>query len=377
MAKKVVFLYFYGLHQLYHSAMTAMELGTINDDIEVFCLSCNKEHTAALNEIKGFYPATKTKIIEIKQPFRYKYFNVKKKTYPSVNAMVRRAKNLLMEADLILTTSHGTPGMFRKFSITKPQIMYQYHGVGDRRYGFDPVFKKFDFMLLPGRYHQNRLVEEKIIDKERTEIVGWPKLDYIEQLNVPKFFNNNNQTILYTPHWEVALTSYNIYARFILDYFNKRKDLNLIFAPHLLIKHWHFAYKYNIDYLHYNSDNILVDFASIYGTNGSYLKYADVYMGDVSSMVFEFIAIKPRPCLFLNAHKVDWRGNVDYRFWDYGNVVENFDEFDQKLNNSLDNYSFSNLQTERVHDYLNITSEKSSQRAASAIHKFLLGNTGN
>ena len=374
MSKKVVFLYFYGLHQLYHSAMTSMELGSMSKDIEVVCLSCNQEHTTILNEIKRFYPNTQTKIIEITQPFKYKYLNFKKKSYPSVNAMVRRAKKYLIDADLIITTSHGTPKMVRKFGITKPQLVYQYHGVGDRKYGFDPNFKRFDFMLLPGRYHQNRLIEENVIEKERTKIVGWPKLDYIDKLDVPSFFNNNNQTVLYTPHWDVELTSYNVYAKFVLDYFSNRKDLNLIFAPHLLIKHWHFTYKYNINYLHYNSDNIRVDFGSVHGTDGSYLKYADLYIGDVSSMVFEFIAIKPRPCLFLNAHKVEWNNNVDYRFWEFGNVVECIDEFDQKLNISTNNYAFTDLQTKRVRQYVDITEEKPSMRAARAIYSYLFHN---
>jgi hypothetical protein len=371
MSKKVVFLYLYGLHQLYHNAMTSMELGNLNNDTDVLCLSCNEEHTKTLEKIKKHYPHTKTKIIELNQPFRYKYLNFKKKTYPSVNAMIKRAKKYLQDTDLVLTTSHGTPGMFRKFDIDRTQIMYQYHGVGDRKYGFDPNFKKFDFMLLPGRYHQDRLVNEKIIDRKNTKIVGWPKLDYINQLENPHLFDNENPTVLYAPHWVVELTSYNIYAEFILDYFRQRKDINLIFAPHLLIKHWRYAYKYNIEYCHYNSENIRVDFGSEYSNNGTYLKYADIYMGDVSSMVFEFIAIKPRPCVFLNAHHVKWQGNIDYRFWDMGKVVEQFDEFDQKLNNSMNNYSFKDLQIERLHTYIDLTNERSSKRAAQAIQEFL------
>ena len=36
----------------------------------------------------------------------------------------------------------------------------------------------------------------------------------------------------------------------------------------------------------------------------SYLS-ADVYLGDVSSQVYEFI-YKPRPCLFLNSNEIEW-----------------------------------------------------------------------
>ena len=48
---------------------------------------------------------------------------------------------------------------------------------------------------------------------------------------------------------------------------------------------------------------------------------ASVADGDVSSQVYEFLA-RPRPCLFLDAHATDWRGNPDYRFWTLGDVVD-------------------------------------------------------
>ncbi len=61
-------------------------------------------------------------------------------------------------------------------------------------------------------------------------------------------------------------------------------------------------------------------------------------------MVYEFIAFKPRPCLFLNSHHVGWEGNVDYRFWDYGPVVECFDEFANKFKEAFINKEYLNIQ---------------------------------
>lgn len=371
MKKKVVFLYLFGLHQLYHTAMTAMELGQFDDKYEVQCLSCNKEHTRVLEEIKKNYPLSNTQIISLPPPFRYKYLNFKKKTYPSVNAMVKGAKKIINTADLVVTTSHGTPRMLKKFGITKPKIIYQYHGCGDRKYGFDPNFKRFDYMLLPGLYHQNRLLDEKIIKKEKTKIVGWPKLDFPIDIMKTKqdLFKNNKPIILYTPHWEPKLSSYK-WAELILEYFKKNEKYNFIFAPHLLIKHWRVRFGYNINFNHYASDNIIIDFQSDYSTNGTYLAVSDLYMGDVSSMIYEFIAFRRRPALFLNAHNIDWKNDVNYRFWNYGDVVDSIDELDEKITNVFKTDKYTIFQEKEIVKYMDLSDEKSSFRAAKALDVF-------
>lgn len=369
MTKRIIFPYFYGLHQLYHTAMIAMELSRLNDDFEVLCLSCNNEHTEVLEKIKSLFPNNRTKIVSLKQPLRYKYFNIKKKSYPSVNAMMKIGKKYFKDADYIVTTSHGTPKMLLKNKITKPILIYQYHGCGDRKYGFDPGFKRFNYMLLPGIYHQNRLIEENIISKEQTFIVGWPKFDYSLKIapDGKKLFKNDNPVILYTPHWEPKLTSFNHYSEFLLNYFKKNKNYNFIFAPHILIKHWKTHYNYRTDFSEFESNNIIIDFGSSYSTDGTYLNNSDMYIGDVSSMVYEFIALKPRPCMFLNAHNISWKNNVDYRFWNFGLVVESTNEFDFKFNEALSNEKHLEVQRSRIKKYFDLNENSSSLRAARAI----------
>src|SRR3546814_20602400 len=50
---------------------------------------------------------------------------------------------------------------------------------------------------------------------------------------------------------------------------------------------------------------VMIDLASDRLFDMSYTSGADIYLGDVSSQVYEFLAT-PRPCLFLNAPQVDW-----------------------------------------------------------------------
>jgi hypothetical protein len=65
---------------------------------------------------------------------------------------------------------------------------------------------------------------------------------------------------------------------------------------------------------------ILIDLDSDRLVDMTYTSQADVYLGDVSSQVYEFLA-QPRPCVFLNAHDVSWQQDPSYRFWTLGEVV--------------------------------------------------------
>jgi hypothetical protein len=62
----------------------------------------------------------------------------------------------------------------------------------------------------------------------------------------------------------------------------------------------------------------------------SYTQAASVYIGDASSQVYEFIRT-PRPCIFLNLDRIDWRDNPAYTHWQLGQVVENIEELPAAL----------------------------------------------
>ncbi len=369
---KIVFPFLYGTHQLYHSAMTAMELTLQDKNLDVLCVSCNKEHTEILNEIKEKYPETRTEIVELKQPFRYKYLNYKKKKYPSVNAMVKKGKRFFKEADIVVTTSHGTIKMFKKYGIVSPKFIYQYHGSGGREYSFDLELSKYDMIFVTGEFTKNGLIKKKISHENKVKIVGYPKFDFpIDKDKIKKkLFKKDLPIVLYSPHWEPELSSYKKYAKDVLEYFSKQEKYNLIFAPHLLVSHWKNRFGYNIDFQDYSSDNIVVDFGSKFSTNGTYLSISDMYIGDVSSMVYEFIARKPKPCIFFNAHDIEWQNNPDYKFWNFGTVFNTFSEFKENFKSAINDKKTLEFQKENIKKYIEITDEKSSVRAAKEILKF-------
>jgi hypothetical protein len=68
--------------------------------------------------------------------------------------------------------------------------------------------------------------------------------------------------------------------------------------------------------------NILIDKGSHASADMTYIRAADIYLGDTSSQIYEFL-FEPRPCVFLNSHGVEWENNPSYLHWALGEVICN------------------------------------------------------
>ena len=80
----------------------------------------------------------------------------------------------------------------------------------------------------------------------------------------------------------------------------------------------------------------------------SYTLAADLYLGDVSSQVYEFCA-QPRPCVFVNAHGVSWKGDPHYAMWRFGEVVEEIDQLFPALDGAFQMHTaYETVQREAV-----------------------------
>ena len=66
------------------------------------------------------------------------------------------------------------------------------------------------------------------------------------------------------------------------------------------------------------------DLDSFAMVDGSYTAAADLYLGDTSSQVVEYM-MRPRPCVFLNALGADWVGDPSYAMWGAGAVDDSLD----------------------------------------------------
>ena len=53
---------------------------------------------------------------------------------------------------------------------------------------------------------------------------------------------------------------------------------------------------------------------SVRSIDMTYTDQASVYIGDVSSQVYEFLR-RPRPCIFLNFDRTAWQGDENFAHW--------------------------------------------------------------
>jgi hypothetical protein len=175
------------------------------------------------------------------------------------------------------------------------------------------------------------MVEAGVSTPERCRIIGYAKFDILQGRTAEKFFDNDNPTFLYNPHFDPHMSSWFDHGADILEYFYQNADrFNLIFAPHVMLffKKVHISPEYrvtrkrpDIDPKYYDAPNIRIDVDSARLFDMSYTLSADVYIGDVSSQVYEFL-YRPRACFFIDTHSAPSPGAMpEYDFWNNGPVA--------------------------------------------------------
>jgi CDP-glycerol glycerophosphotransferase (TagB/SpsB family) len=117
------------------------------------------------------------------------------------------------------------------------------------------------------------------------------------------------------------LGSWSRWGRQILEQFAADERYNLIFAPHIRL--FDGADPRTIEALAPFVDHprIHLDLGGPAAIDMTYTRAADIYLGDVSSQIYEFLRT-PKPCLFLNATDADWRGDESFHHWRYGPVLD-------------------------------------------------------
>jgi hypothetical protein len=212
-----------------------------------------------------------------------------------------------------------------------PAFIYVPHGSGDRNVAVHPALRAFDLCLVSGQKVVDQMVDAGVSTPERCRIIGYPKFDILRGRTPETFFDNGKPTFLYNPHFDPHMSSWFDHGTDILEFFYQNADrYNLIFAPHVMLfyKKVHISPEYrvtrtrpDIDPKYYDAPNIRIDVDSARLFDMSYTLSADVYIGDVSSQVYEFLH-RPRACFFIDTHSAVAPGAPpEYDFWNNGPVV--------------------------------------------------------
>ncbi|WP_246332066.1 hypothetical protein [Sphingomonas chungangi] len=283
--------------------------------------------------------------------------------FGSLDALVVAEKT-----SLLLKSRYGLEGL---------KLIHTRHGAGDRAIGFNKASAGFDHVLVSGPKIRERLIREAGVAPDRLSTVGYPKFDLMPAAppRLP-FQANGKPTVLYNPHVSPHLSSWYVHGRAVLEHFLRDDRYNLIFAPHVMLFHRRFVLTIDklrldrpglIDQRVLNAPNIHVDLGSRACTDMTYTAAADIYLGDVSSQVYEFLH-RPRPCLFLNSHGVEWQGDANYAHWQTGPVIDDPEDLGDALNRAVAEHGrYLPVQRELFGRSFDLTSEPSASRAARAV----------
>lgn len=368
-------------HQVMHAAPVAFEMAQRYPEIDVRVLVTTEAEADAVADLARSYPQSLLQVERVEPPSAaHRLDQVTGNAFLLKRiGVLRRYKRRFAEFDMLVVPDKTSLFLKRWLGADCPILGYICHGAGDRA-GSLRGDESFDICLLPGRKYEARIREGGRLPAERYAVVGYPKLDIYRTAPRPRLFDDDKPVILYTPHFHPRLSSWFGWGRRILEYFAADPAYNLIFAPHVLLfrRRWHISTKGGlprrtppVPAAIERAPNILVDPGSRASIDMTYLRAADIYLGDVSSQVYEFI-YRPRPCLFLNASGADWRDNPHFRLWELGEVVDSPEDLPTALERAMaEPNRYSAEQARAFAEAFDLADEPSAARAADALAGYL------
>ncbi|PIF00246.1 MAG: hypothetical protein CR994_07230 [Maribacter sp.] len=373
---RIGFLYFEEIHHIPHFIGIASELSK-NGKYEVDVLTYNSDHIYLYRLIK-LLNAKNIHVKTLEQPlYRKAIDRITGRKKPSSVYLYRKHKNLFLTYDALVFTEKNHAFIHKKRGRKKkPFLIIANHGAPGRGYSFQPAVKLFDLALLCGNFYVDRLKKENLLI-ENHAVIGYSKFDVISKdKQDTRLFPDNKPIVLYNPHFNKINSSWYTHGLKVLEYFHNSKDYNLVFAPHIyLFNRKGFLKPSIIDKKYFNVQNIHIDLGSIKSSNMSYTLNSDIYLGDVSSQIFEF-GIKPRPSVFINALRIPkdkWKNDLNHRFWKTGEVIEDINEFEtalHKFEEKKDQYLSTQKQIFTDNFYID-EHNSASKKGALAIDDFM------
>lgn len=320
----IAFLYIGGAHQVLHTAPVAAELARRGADVSA--LVTDPASRAMVERVLAVYDGAEVAVRELETPWYAE-------ALASLTGHAKAAKLPLLYAHRALlnrfdaiVVPERTSAALKHMGVVEPHLIHFRHGAGDRAPASERRLRAFDLVVVPGEKDARRAIDQAHVPPERCAITGYVKLDLVSRLRDGRtaLFANHRPTIVYNAHFDRSLSSWDRFARPLIDAFAAQDDFNLIVAPHIRL----FEDAPAEERAAWNAlavpDKILIDLGSERSLDMSYTLGADIYVGDVSSQVYEFL-VQPRPCVFLNAHGVDWMDNPRYACWHFGEVAVDTD----------------------------------------------------
>jgi hypothetical protein len=285
--------------------------------------------------------------------------------------------------DAVVVSEKTTLLLKSRYGLDKLKLIHTRHGAGDRAIGFNPESAGFDLVLVSGPKIRDRLIAEAGLKPDQIALVGYPKFDLCaDNRFADRFPAPERPTVIYNPHPSPKLSSWFKHGAAVLEAFRQQDRYNLIFAPHVMLFERKWVVTLDPPSLARvmppgpelaGEPRIHIDTGSGASSDMSYTNRADIYLGDVSSQIYEFLRA-PRPCLFLNSHGVEWQDDPNYLHWRAGSVLTSADGLLDAIDAAIAAQSdYAPTQQALIDATFSLSDRPSAERAADAISAFLEG----
>jgi CDP-Glycerol:Poly(glycerophosphate) glycerophosphotransferase len=373
------------IHQIAHSLPVAIALAAASPDLQISIATTNSLIDAEVTRLMGVnvYPNLKRVQLEIGSLSSRLMKKVLGRLLPADKLLIYRENlDYFSSLNALVVTERTSLILKNRYGLKNLKMILIDHGAGDRAIGFGASTADFDNILAAGPKIKDRLIAEAGVAPSKITITGYPKFDAVAQGSgkLP-FHSNGHPTVLYNPHLSPHLSSWFKHGRDVLDWFVAHPEYNLIFAPHIMlfqrkavftVDKFRMALPGVLDKKYMNAPNIYIDLGSSASTDMTYTNAADIYLGDVSSQIYEFLRIR-RPAIFINSHGHDYADDPNYAHWGAGDVIESAGELGAALANAEAKHVASyKVAQKKLFDYtFSLTDEPSSHRAARAIAEII------
>ena len=367
MPKRICFLYIAQTHQILHSLPIAVELARGWPEFEVHLAATSQAHLDYIDEALarlGGAPVHQSLL----GPAWLRQMRLGGATTPPKAVMLLANLATLGGYDALVTPERTT-AMVRRLGVYRPRLIYTQHGAGDRGGPFEPRLGQFDLVMAAGPKQRDRMVDSGLVRAENCAMVGYPKFDIVEAMapTPQRPFADDRPIVLYNPHFDPRLSSWSSWGPRVLEQLATDGRYNVIFAPHVRLFDPASAANLAAVAPFRDHPRIHVDLGGPSAIDMTYTRVADVYLGDASSQIYEFLRT-PRPALFLNAHGADWRGDESYRHWRYGPVLDGPENVADAVATSIAGHdAFRAEQEAGFAASFDLQPKSSSLRAAEAI----------
>lgn len=371
---RVAFLFNAQAHQILHGITTAEALA-LHWRANVDILSASAAHLDLARSLTAPESHCLLRFRRIGGPWLHRMADALGSAVPPKLLTLAVARGELDGYDAIALPER-TSTIMRRFGVRRPRLIHVDHGAGDRAVGFDRRIRLFDFALVAGEKQRRRMSEKGLIRRGAHAVVGYPKFEAVDRLRDPAWtpFVEDRPIILYNPHFSETLGSWSRDGVGIVDAIARDGRFNLIVAPHIRLcdrKRTRAEVEKMLS-SYAGLPHVHIDLGSHRSIDMSYTAMADIYVGDVSSQIYEYLR-RPAPALFVNSHGHAWQGDPDYAHWRCGPVIGGAAEIIPGLDLAIAGHAgFLDEQRRAFADTFDLRDgESHSERAAAAIAAFL------